>query len=79
SSLDAADAWQLKTRVETTIAQLGLDGHARVVALSGGMQKRVSLAQAWVAKPDVLLLDEPTNHLDFDAIRWLEELLVGYR
>ncbi|MGC7403869.1 ATP-binding cassette domain-containing protein [Pandoraea pneumonica] len=79
SSLDAADAWQLKTRVETTIAQLGLDGHARVGALSGGMQKRVSLAQAWVAKPDVLLLDEPTNHLDFDAIRWLEELLIGFR
>ncbi|AJP57057.1 ABC transporter ATP-binding protein [Pandoraea vervacti] len=79
SSLDAADAWQLKTRVETTIAQLGLDGHARVGALSGGMQKRVSLAQAWVAKPDVLLLDEPTNHLDFDAIRWLEELLINYR
>ncbi len=79
SSLDAADAWQLKTRVETTIAQLGLDGHARVGALSGGMQKRVSLAQAWVAKPDVLLLDEPTNHLDFDAIRWLEDLLIGYR
>ncbi|VVD79887.1 ATP-binding cassette domain-containing protein [Pandoraea fibrosis] len=79
SSLDAADAWQLKTRVETTIAQLGLDGHARVGALSGGMQKRVSLAQAWVAKPDVLLLDEPTNHLDFEAIRWLEELLIGFR
>ncbi|VVE01952.1 ABC transporter ATP-binding protein [Pandoraea iniqua] len=79
SSLDAADGWQLKTRVETTIAQLGLDGHARVGALSGGMQKRVSLAQAWVAKPDVLLLDEPTNHLDFDAIRWLEELLIGFR
>ena len=79
SSLDAADAWQLKTRVETTIAQLGLDGHARVGALSGGMQKRVSLAQAWVAKPDVMLLDEPTNHLDFEAIRWLEELLIGYR
>ncbi|AJC21835.1 ATP-binding cassette domain-containing protein [Pandoraea pulmonicola] len=79
SSLDAADAWQLKTRVETTIAQLGLDAHARVGALSGGMQKRVSLAQAWVARPDVLLLDEPTNHLDFDAIRWLEELLIGYR
>ncbi|ALS63769.1 ATP-binding cassette domain-containing protein [Pandoraea apista] len=79
SSLDAAGAWQLKTRVETTIAQLGLDGHARVGALSGGMQKRVSLAQAWVAKPDVLLLDEPTNHLDFDAIRWLEDLLIGFR
>ncbi|VVD96397.1 ATP-binding cassette domain-containing protein [Pandoraea sp. XJJ-1] len=79
ASLDNADAWQFKTRVETTVAQLGLDGHARVGSLSGGMQKRVSLGQAWVAKPDVLLLDEPTNHLDFEAIRWLEDLLIGYR
>ncbi|GAB3625595.1 ABC transporter ATP-binding protein [Pandoraea terrae] len=79
SSLEATGAWQVKTRVETTIAQLGLDAHARVGTLSGGMQKRVSLAQAWVARPDILLLDEPTNHLDFDAIRWLEELLLGFR
>ncbi|WP_338925642.1 ATP-binding cassette domain-containing protein [Mycetohabitans endofungorum] len=78
-ALDAHDGWAWRTRVATTLAQLGLEGDARVDQLSGGLLKRVALARALVTQPDVLLLDEPTNHLDFDSIRWLEALLLSLR
>ena len=66
--IEALDAWNWEQRVDTTLARLGLDGARAIDALSGGLKKKVALARALVAVPDVLLLDEPTNHLDLDAI-----------
>ena len=66
-------------KVEAILAEVGLDPDRKLVALSGGEGRRVTLARVFVAEPDVVLLDEPTNHLDIPAIEWLEARLADYR
>lgn len=72
---DPTTRWEAEHAVETTLDRMQLDGELRFESLSSGMKRRVLLAQAIVARPDVLLLDEPTNHLDIESILWLEDFL----
>ncbi|MGF1498958.1 MAG: ABC-F family ATP-binding cassette domain-containing protein [Elainellaceae cyanobacterium] len=79
-TMEAAGAWELETNAKVILSKLGIqDFEARVGDLSGGYRKRIALAAALLADPDVLLMDEPTNHLDAETVEWLQTYLNGFR
>jgi len=78
--IDAADAWNLDTMLDTAMDALRLPpGDADVTTLSGGERRRVALCRLLLRAPDLLLLDEPTNHLDAESVGWLERHLEDYK
>ncbi|WP_394176355.1 ABC-F family ATP-binding cassette domain-containing protein [Guptibacillus hwajinpoensis] len=77
--MDRLGAWDFSTQAKTILTKLGLNQFdARVDELSGGQQKRVALAKAFINPADLLILDEPTNHIDNSTVEWLEQYLANY-
>lgn len=76
TEMDALNAWEIESQVKTVLSKLGLTELNKIVSeLSGGLRRRVQLAQVLLGHADLLLLDEPTNHLDIDTIEWLTTFL----
>eukprot|EP00894_Picocystis_sp_ML_P002344 jgi/Pico_ML_1/52861/g3505.t3 len=76
AKMDSLNGWELYAEARRVLEGLGCrDLDQRVQELSGGMRRRVALAAALLAQPDLLVLDEPTNHMDLETVQWLEQRL----
>jgi ATP-binding cassette subfamily F protein uup len=76
AEMDAKDLWNYEASIRSILTTLGITTlEPKMGSLSGGMLKKVALAQVLIEDTKLLLLDEPTNHLDITTIAWLEEYL----
>lgn len=76
AKMDELNAWDFEVEIKQILTELKINLVNKPVGeLSGGQQKRLSLAKVLINKPDLLILDEPTNHLDLEMIEWLESYL----
>src|SRR5574344_1368788 len=74
--MENQDLWNYESQISSILSTLGItDLNRKMGTLSGGMVKKVALAQVLVEDTKLLLLDEPTNHLDISTISWLQEYL----
>jgi ABC transport system ATP-binding/permease protein len=79
SEMEQANAWEYEARVSSLLRELNIELLTQKMKdLSGGMRKKIALAQAFFEDSDLLILDEPTNHLDVVTIEWLETMLKRY-
>ena len=75
--MEEGGLWNYRQQIESVLSMLGINDLSRKMGeLSGGMAKKVSLAQVLVEDTKLLLLDEPTNHLDITTIYWLQNYLA---
>jgi len=78
AKIESLDAWNYEHQAKIVLSQLGVEDLFRPInELSGGYKKRISIAKAILAEPDLLILDEPTNHLDVDSVQWLQDFLLS--
>ena len=79
AEMDSLQAWEIESQVKTVLSKLGIqDLSTPVGKLSGGLRRRVQLAQVLLGNHDLLLLDEPTNHLDMESITALNNGLIKF-